>query len=126
MLTGCDLGAIIAQGPAPVRRGGVGRILRHRAYWWWAGTNLDRPHHSALQGGPSPRTFPKVQFQGPKAPGALCPAIFCEGGVGAPEAHDAKVLVNTGPGILVFNRFRGHSAVRSSRAPQSGLPTNPG
>lgn len=26
-----DLGAIIVEGPAPVRRGGIGRILRHRA-----------------------------------------------------------------------------------------------
>jgi hypothetical protein len=57
--TVCDLGAIIVEGPAPVRRGGIGRVLRHRAYWWWAGTNLDRLIHSALQGGPSPWTSPK-------------------------------------------------------------------
>jgi len=62
----------------------------------------------------------KVQFQGPKAPGALCFAIICEGGVGAPEAHDAKVLVDMGPGIPMFKRLRGNSAVRSSRAPISG------
>jgi len=60
----------------------------------------------------------KVQFQGPKAPGALCFAIICEGGVGAPEAHDAKVLVDMGPGIPMFKRLRGNSAVRSSRAPK--------
>lgn len=119
-LTGCDLDVIIGQGPAPVRRGRVGRILRHRADWWWAGTNLDRLHHSALQGGPSPRTFPWVQLPGSKGAGRALFRTCLRRWSWSTRSARRQGSGGFGAGNPQIQPLQGCSAVRSSRAPFSG------